>query len=260
MKNGIYTIIAIALVVGAILYSDSVVMGKDTANQAAQKTANQHAAQTSRQAHKPGHNPAGGNPALAGAKAAKPNGVPNCLSACGNGQDNGINEFNENESHDTDGDGTQVQKEPGPSTTIQAKPHRPVRPGTQVNQNASANATAKGRGASANAVAINNTTVNNRTENVTNVQRPRAQILETNPPQPQPTEETEAQPVVQVVDEQPVAAATTPPAVTMPAGPLPATGPVTFSGILGTSSIIGATYMYIRSRRELMRTGKMPKR
>jgi hypothetical protein len=268
MKNGIYTLMAIALVIGAILYSDSIVLGKEPDNRRpATSPSKTNATLTSKKK-------AGQNPAQAGASAAKPNGVPNCV-ACAPEKDAGAKEFNEG-ANELNGDKTEngnnqnnnnnlaEAPEPGPSSSGQPPPARKPRTAqstASANQRAKAKAEAQGRGASAQAIAVNNTTVNHVTN--TTVQRvQKIQPIETQEPvsaavpqadvEQQPIEEPSEQPVaVQTV--QPVVAQAAPVPV---AQPLPATGNLALSGLFGTSAIGAAAYSYIKSRRRLERSSR----
>jgi hypothetical protein len=254
MKNGIYTLLAVGLLIGAILYSNSVVMGKspDTKRPSPSPSVT-HAKLTSKK--KPAHNNSN-NSAQAGANAAKPNGVPNCV-ACAPENDNGSS----NDSN-TGRDDLAEAPEPGPSSSGQPPPVRSPRPthqNTTVHQQAHAKAVAKGRSASAKAIAVNNTTINNVTH--TTVQRvQRIQPIETEEPVSTPVS-TEV-PLAEV--EQPVAVETQPVATQIAAvpvsRPLPATGNLALSGLIGTSAIGAAAYSYIQSRRRLVRSSrKRPK-
>jgi hypothetical protein len=200
----------------------------------------------------PARAPAPASPVEAGAQAAKPSGVPSCVTACTTAKHRPV-----------------AQQQPasgGEESPFPSMMPAPT-PKAQVKQRVKAAATARApKGGSSQAVATVSSTV------VVQTPQPVERQVVERPVQEQPEAEmvpTPApQPVQTPVAEQPVAAVAPVPTITQtpepvavaPAQPvmvpLPATGNAAASSILGSTALIGATYWYLRSRKQLLRSSR----
>jgi hypothetical protein len=210
MKLRFYLIIAACLIVGAVLYSGGPVLAQF-----------------------------GPNPLLAGARAARPNGVPSCLFPCEH-EPAGDNEVNDNEAAEHEGAVTTIHAAaPAHASTRRAQAVAVA--SAKAKNNAHAKAVAI-----ATSVTVHKIVVLPARRVVVQKQRvvvhTRVVVVQGSQvvvSQPQPA------PPAQMAAVQTAAAA--------PQAPLPATGPVAFSGALGTTAILGAAYYLLRSRRALLR-------
>jgi hypothetical protein len=222
MKNGLYPLLAVALVVGAIFYSNSVVLGKEPGSKSSPSPSVARVSLMSHQEKTNKTNARDQNSAQAGASNGDNNDLAEKALPGASGHPVVV-----------------VKRQPAATRHAVAQQQN-----TSVSQQANAVAVANGTGAQAKAVAINNTTVNNVTNQTVETIRPL-------PSQEVPQAELERK-VVVAQTEQPVVV-TQAPSVPV-AQPLPATGDLALSGLIGTSAVAGAAYSYIRSRRSLLDT------
>jgi LPXTG-motif cell wall-anchored protein len=89
-------------------------------------------------------------------------------------------------------------------------------------------------------------------------EQPEAEMVPT--PAPQPVQTPVAEQPVAAVAPVPTITQTPEPVAVAPAQPvmvpLPATGNAAASSILGSTALIGATYWYLRSRKQLLRSSR----
>ena len=237
MNPKVSAIIIILLITGAILYSGSAVLGMGF----------------------------GPNPLMAGALAAKPNGVPTCLTACG--PENETAEQAENESPANEAAENhhinQVVTHQTVVTQHTAVAHNGATSAHAASTARAAAATQGGAQAAASAKASATVVVHPRTVVVqrhTTVVRPKTTVVQRRTvvvQHPQvaaaDTDDTAVQAAsartVTTVQTQPVAVTQTQPVVVQRTVALPATGNAALNTSLGLGSMLTAGFYYLRARR-----------